>query len=76
MAGFSPMEHAPSTWREMRGIRPRLHSCVVARTDDQDPIVREEAIVAAIALLDDPGLERHREDLMPLIKNVVSEGSE
>ncbi|MCW8100730.1 hypothetical protein OG288_22740 [Streptomyces tauricus] len=52
-------------------IRPLLFTAVLDATDDADLHVREAAIAACVPLLDDPRLLHHRQDLTPLIREVL-----
>ncbi|NMO56351.1 hypothetical protein HH310_34890 [Actinoplanes sp. TBRC 11911] len=75
LAGFSPLENPDSTFRKIREIRPQIFAGVAACIDDQDPVVREEAIAAAVVIVEAPELASHRQALTPLVKEVLAVSS-
>ena len=75
LAGYSPMEYPSSTFRKIREIRSQIFSGVAACLDDQDPVVREEAIAAAVIIVQAPELASHREALTPSVRDVLAVSS-
>lgn len=73
--GYSAEERVPH-FREVRQIRPELFRGVAACLDDDDPLVRRAALVAAVYLADDPKLRSQRERLAPAVENELATGSE
>ncbi|MFF3460128.1 hypothetical protein ACFYXH_38680 [Streptomyces sp. NPDC002730] len=68
--GFPPEEYPPFV--QTCQIRPSLYSAIAAFLDDPDPHVREAAVAACIPLLDDPRLNHHRTELIPLLRDPLA----
>ncbi|GAA3193209.1 hypothetical protein ACFO1B_04350 [Dactylosporangium siamense] len=61
LAGFSPIEHPDSPWHAVRQVRPQVFDAVGPVLDALDPVVRRSALAVAVMLVQDAGLEDHRE---------------
>ncbi|WP_426502800.1 hypothetical protein ACPPVO_34870 [Dactylosporangium sp. McL0621] len=63
LAGHSPLEYPNSAWRAVRQLRSQMYDAATAFLDDPDPLVRQEAITAAVVLVRVPELAVHREHI-------------
>lgn len=72
LAGYSPLEYPDSTFRKIREIRPQIFIGVAACLEDQDPVVREEALAAAALCVEAPELASYRQALGPSIREVLA----
>lgn len=75
MARFGLRLESPA-YLQVRALRPALFGAVSAFLHDPDTAVQEAAIAAAVSLLDDPELVRHRSALTPLVHNVLATSAE
>jgi len=75
LAGYSPMDYPTSTFRKIREIRPQLFSAVAAHLSDHDPVVRQEAVAAAVVIAMAPELTLRRAMLMPAVRDVLAVSS-
>jgi hypothetical protein len=76
LAGYSPLEYPDSTFRKMREIRPQIFAGVATCLDDRDPVVRKEAVAAAVVCAQAEELAAQRVGLIPLVRSVLADSSD
>ncbi|MEV4511744.1 hypothetical protein AB0K00_22565 [Dactylosporangium sp. NPDC049525] len=72
LAGFSPIEDPDSPWHAVRQVRPQALDAVGPFFYDPDPIVRKSALAVAVILVQDAGLEGHRERVAAAVRRFLT----